>query len=254
MRSSGKGTAARFAPLRPCQRPRWPEPHHQTLPTGIPPATGVRSPTPHSPRARRHRNSNAARERPLRSSLLVGRNGEVACPRGSIVSHSATSICEQRNPFQSPCDPLLTVPVLRSYLPNGLSSVGNSMPSASNGPLPRQLGARPSPSRDGKVAVSQRERSLNPPSPWPPCDRVSLANRVPKGCATGPRSRSTTARFTPPEEGRARHRHSPRHGLPPGSPRPTTSVGRRARSDADGAPLEFRGDPAARHPSSRLGG
>ena len=97
--------------------------------------TGVRSPTPHSLRARRHRNSNAARERPLRSSLLVGRNGEFACLYGSIVSHSATSICEQRNPFQSPCDPLLTVPVLRSYLPNGLQSVGNSMPSASYGPL-----------------------------------------------------------------------------------------------------------------------
>ena len=132
--------------------------------------TGVRSPTPHSLRARRHRNSNAARERPLRSSLLVGRNGEFACLYGSIVSHSATSICEQRNPFQSPCDPLLTVPVLRSYLPNGLQSVGNSMPSASNGPLPRQLGARPSPSRD----VKGRSRPSNDPHP-----------RVPKGCATG---------------------------------------------------------------------
>ena len=42
--------------------------------------------------------------------------------------------CDQRNLFQSPCDPPLTVQALRSYLPNGPQSVGNSMPSASNGP------------------------------------------------------------------------------------------------------------------------
>ena len=44
------------------------------------------------------------------------------------------------------------------------------MPSASNGPL-QATGPRPSPSRDGKV----------------PPDRVGSQERVPKGCATGPR-------------------------------------------------------------------
>ena len=85
------------------------------------PQPGVRSPTPHSLRARRHHNSNAAREHLARSSLVrIGRrNGGVPAP-SSIVSRSAPSICEQRNQFQSPCDPPLTVPVLRSYLPNGL--------------------------------------------------------------------------------------------------------------------------------------
>jgi len=38
----------------------------------------------------------------------------------SIVTRSAPSICEKWNQFQSPCDLPLTVPVLRSYLPNGL--------------------------------------------------------------------------------------------------------------------------------------
>ena len=60
--------------------------------------------------------SKAARERPLRGSPTAMDDD----PRGgrllpsSIVSHSATSICDQRNLFHSPCDPSLTVPVLRS--------------------------------------------------------------------------------------------------------------------------------------------
>ena len=55
-----------------------PCPQIRTKPTGIP-KTGVRMPDPKSPRARRHPNSNAAREHPFRSSPLVGLNGEGAC-------------------------------------------------------------------------------------------------------------------------------------------------------------------------------
>ena len=53
--------------------------------------------------------------------VLVGLEDETegCLPPGSTVSRSAPSICEQRNRFQFPCDPPLTVPVLRSYLPNG---------------------------------------------------------------------------------------------------------------------------------------
>ena len=105
---------------------------------------------------------------------------EGCLPPGSTVSRSAPSICEQRNRFQSPCDPPLTVPVLRSYLPNGPLSVGNSMPCASYGPL-QATGPRPSPKPRRKG-----------PSP----DRVGSQERVPKGCATGPRVPSTTATAT----------------------------------------------------------
>ena len=158
-----------------------------TPPTGIPKTPASRS--PFLSRARRQLNSNAARERPLRSSPLVGPNGRVACLYGSIVSHSATSICEQRNPFQSPCDPLLTVPVPRSLSTERTPSVGNSMPSASNGPLPRQLGARPSPSRDGKVACPGPGGRGSWRSSLPlralPSDRVSLAPTCSKGVCDG---------------------------------------------------------------------
>lgn len=143
-------------------------------------------PETQSPRARRHRNSNAAREHPFRSSRqgIGGRNGRGACLHGSIVSHSATSICEQRNPFQSPCDPPLTVPVLRSLSTERTPSVGNSMPRASNGPLSRQLEARPSPSREGKGHLLRgREAKQTLPRAQP--DRVRLATTCSKGVCDG---------------------------------------------------------------------
>ena len=141
---------------------------------------------------------------------------EGCLPSGSTVSRSAPSICEQRNRFQSPCDPPLTDPVLRSYLPNGPLSVGNSMPCASYGPL-QATGPRPSPKPRRKG-----------PSP----DRVGSQERVPKGCATGPRVPA------PPRRPRCR----PGKGSSPVRP-PTDDV--RATSGWLPAPRRSSGFPAS---------
>ncbi|CAL4194789.1 unnamed protein product [Meganyctiphanes norvegica] len=80
------------------------------------PKLGVRSSTPTvSELATTQNNSYAAREHSPVLVILDWKTKQEACLRSrSIVSHSAPSICYQRNLFQSPCDLPLTVPVLRS--------------------------------------------------------------------------------------------------------------------------------------------
>ena len=77
----------RCAQLDPPQSQSSPPPKTATLPGSIPPVLVI----------------------------LDWKTKQEACLRSrSIVSHSAPSICYQRNLFQSPCDLPLTVPVLRS--------------------------------------------------------------------------------------------------------------------------------------------
>ena len=105
----------------------------------------------------------------------------------SIVSHSATSICDQRNLFHSPCDPPLTDSVLRSL-------------STERTPTSRELDALCVERPVGPQATgSARPRHLSKPRPRngsTPFSRgggetvVGLAT-CQRGCAPGS-SRSTT--------------------------------------------------------------
>ena len=187
-----------------------PRPGLATVSPTAGPNTGVRSPTPQVPGLAVTATATPPGSIPsgVVAKQLEDETGGVPAFTGSIVSHSATSICEQRNPFQSPCDPPLTVPVLRSLSTERTPSVGNSMPRASNGPLSRQLEARPSPSREGKGHLLRGERR-NKLSPRPARPSTARNNVFQRGVRRGLASQAPPLGSRRLAEGEERRRHSP---------------------------------------------